>query len=418
MPIHIDAVVSSRIKSAWGKLSPDQRNRIAPLLAKANQQALSVAQTKAAPVPDPTVPRQALLAHSALTDDQDGVLSNLEPAVVIDIDAGGDIWGTGKYEQLDPGWAECIAVWLEHLILGKHAFSAAIPPAIQIPDEVQIGLAGDWGTGDWRTVANPAPSTDVRHHLAFLQPHLTIHLGDVYYSGTSDQEQHLLVKLWPTGSLGALTLNSNHEMYCGAKPYFQEALGSPLFAIQQQHSFFALENAWWVIVGLDSAYYADAEKLYSDGSLQQDGGPTIQVDFLRAQVAKGKKLIVLTHHNGLSDDGSTRTTLWTQVMSAFADGTGPAYWYWGHVHVGAVYNASGPAGVLCRCCGHGALPMGPASDLAKSQGTTVAWYETRSAHDPEIPQRVLNGFAVLRLEGPNLVEIFYDENGGVAWQSV
>ena len=210
-------------------------------------------------------------------------------------------------------------------------------------------------------------------------------------------------------------MNSNHEMYSGAAPFFQVALGSPVFQIQQQCSFFALENAAWVIVGLDSAYYSNEEGLYEDGSLYPASGPQVQLDFLKAQVAKGKKVIVLTHHNGLSEDGSTPTTLWSQVMSAFSDGAGPAYWYWGHVHAAAVYKPFGPANVLSRCCGHGALPWGQASDLANSQ--QVAWYENRSAHDPDIPQRVLNGFAALHLSGPNLQETFYDENGGIAWQS-
>ena len=139
----------------------------APMLAKANLQAVTASQTGKAPVPDPTVPHQALLAYSALKDDQDGVVSNLEAGVVIDVDADGQIWGTGKYEQLDPGWAEAIAVWLEHLILGKHAFNP-VPQTVSIPDDVQIAIAGDWGTGDWRpTTANPAPSTDVRTHMAF-----------------------------------------------------------------------------------------------------------------------------------------------------------------------------------------------------------------------------------------------------------
>jgi hypothetical protein len=45
----------------------------------------------------------------------------------------------------------------------------------------------------------------------------------------------------------------------------------------------------------------------------------------------------------------------------------------------------------------------------------VDWFEARLAKDPEIPHRVLNGFAMLTLDGPNLKETFYDENGGVAW---
>jgi hypothetical protein len=31
------------------------------------------------------------------------------------------------------------------------------------------------------------------------------------------------------------------------------------------------------------------------------------------------------------------------------------------------------------------------------------------------PERVLNGFALLHLDGPNVDEVFYDVNGGVAW---
>ncbi len=414
MKISIDPVISSRIKLAWAALAADQRNRIAPLLARAHQQAVTASLTRAAPPTDPSVRHPAALALSAITNDQDGVVNNLEAGIVVDVGPGGEIWGTGKYQQLDPGWAEAAAVWLEHLVLGKHAFPGTVSKPILMPNKVQIALAGDWGTGDWRTAANPAPSTDVRNHIAFLHPHLTIHLGDVYYAGTSEQEQHLLLNLWPKGSLGALTLNSNHEMYPGAGPYFDQALASSLFSIQQQHSVFALENDNWVIVGLDSAYYSEAEGLYMDGSLYPDGGPTAQLDFLKSLVAKNKKVIVLTHHNGLSEDGSKTTNLWSQVMSAFPLGAGPAYWYWGHVHAGVVYQPRPETGnVPCRCCGHGALPWGQASQLANNPN--VAWYENRLANDPDIPQRVLNGFAVLDLDGPGIREVFYDENGGVAW---
>src|SRR6516225_835925 len=415
MNISIDPVISSRLQKAWAALSPDQRRRIAPLLVKAHQQAVQFSQTKVAPQADPTVKHQLLLAQSAITNDQEGVLGNLEAGVVVDVGPGGEIWGTGKYQNLDPGWAEAGASWLENLALAKHSFGDSTPQTISVPNSVQIAMAGDWGTGDWRTAANPAPSTDVRKHMAFLQPHLTIHLGDVYYAGTNDQEKHLLVDLWPKGSLGALTLNSNHEMYSGAKPYFQVALAANLFADQQQRSFFALENDNWVIVGLDSAYYSNAEGLYLDGALYAEGGPQPQVDFLRSQAAKGKKVIVLTHHNGLTEDGSKPTALWSQVMSAFPEGGAPAYWYWGHVHAAVVYQPQthGPTNVLCRCCGHGALPWGHALELANNPN--VVWYENRLAKDPDIPQRVLNGFAVLYLDGPNINEVFYDENGGAAW---
>lgn len=416
MKISIDPVMSARIKKAWESLSPGQQSRVAPLLVKAHQHAVTASQTGEAPPPDPTVGHHFALTYSALTDDRDGVVGNLEAGIVVAVDGEGAIVGTGKYQDLDPGWGEAGAEWLEHLVTGKHSFVGdATAAPISMPNSVRIAIAGDWGTGDWRTAANPAPSTDVARHIQFLRPDYTIHLGDVYYAGTSDEEKHLLVELWPSGSRGALTLNSNHEMYSGGDAYFEKALASPTFSVQQQRSFFALENDDWIIVGLDSAYYADAEHLYSDGSLFEDGGAQLQMEFLKKQVAKDKKVIVLTHHNGLSLDGSSVTKLWSQVMSAFPDGAGPVYWYWGHVHAGAVHKPQGPGNVLCRCCGHGGIPWARASQLENNP--KVAWFENRPAKDPDMPQRVLNGFAVLGLDGPNISEEFYDENGCVAWHS-
>jgi Calcineurin-like phosphoesterase len=415
MKISIDPVISSRIKTAWNRLAPEQQGEIASAVLMANQQAVAVAQTGKAPAA-PAAPHQLVLVHSALTNDSDAVVSSLDAGVVLDVGPDGVIWGTGKYEQFDPGWTEAFAVFLESLLTGKHPF-VETPATIQIPDDLQIGLAGDWGTGNWRTAANPAPSTDVGSHMGFLKPDITIHLGDVYYAGTSDQEQHLLVNLWPPAPIGSLALNSNHEMYSGAKPYFAAITNSPgsnsPFGLQQGCSYFALENSNWVIVGLDSAYFAPESNLYLDGSLGPAGGP--QVQFLQQQVAKGKRVILLTHHNGIAEDGSSPTNLWNEVMSGFPANSGPAYWYWGHVHAGVVYQpqANGTAAVPCRCCGHGALPWGEATELAGN--AHVLWYENRSAHDPDIPQRVLNGFAMLYLSGPNIEEVFYDENGGVAW---
>jgi hypothetical protein len=409
MKINIDPVISSRINAAWAKLTSAQQAQIAPAISAANQQAVTVAQTGQAPSA-PAASHNLMFAQSALTNDQDNVVNSLEAGVVLSVDPDGVIWGTGKYQQLDPGWAEAFAVYLETYLTGKHAFIAT-PATIAIPDTVRIGIAGDWGTGDWRTSSNPAPSTDVASHMAFLQPDITIHLGDVYYAGTSDQEQHQFVNIWPKGSLGALALNSNHEMYSGANPYFQ-AIAGPPFGMQNGCSYFALENSNWVIVALDSAYFSPEAKLYMDGSLGPAGGT--QVIFLQSQVAKGKKVIVLTHHNGLAEDGQSATGLWSEVMSGFAGGAGPTLWYWGHAHAAAVYKPYGAANVPSRCCGHGGLPWGQASSLANN---SVEWYETRSANDPDIPTRVLNGFAVLSLNGPSVQETFYDENGGVAWQS-
>jgi hypothetical protein len=156
-----------------------------------------------------------------------------------------------------------------------------------------------------------------------------------------------------------------------------------------------------------------------NGQLFKDGFPNEQNAFLlekgvRAQL-DGKRVIVLTHHNGIDDPGVNTNLLYEQVMNAFPGDYGPAYWYYGHQHLAAVYKPIGPKGVRCRCCGHGALPCGKASELAGSPN--IVWHEDRLANDPDLPERVLNGFAVLQLDGPDIQEVFYDENGGVAWKS-
>jgi hypothetical protein len=410
MKINIDPVISSRIRVAWAKLSPEQRAELMPAIAGAHQQAMSVSRDRKM-LAEKAAPHHLMLVQSVLSNDADNVVNSLEAGIVIDVDGDGVIWGTGKYEQLDPGWLEAFAVFLESIFTGKHKFITN-PVEDDMPDTMSIGLAGDWGTGDWRVGANPAPSTKVGKQMASLNLDLTIHLGDVYYAGTIDQELHDLTNIWPSGPVPSLALNSNHEMYSGAKPYFDAIVAKP-FGGQNGCSYFALENKNWVIVGLDSTYYSRELGLYMDGSIGAASGP--QTAFLKAQALKGKKIIVLTHHNGLAEDGMSLTNLWSEVMSAFPNGAGPTLWYWGHAHAGVAYKPFGPANVSSRCCGHGALPWGPAPSLASSKN--VGWYENRLANDPDIPQRVFNGFAVLTLNGPNVQETFYDENGGVAWKS-
>jgi hypothetical protein len=408
MNIH-DFLAKERLKLAWKLLPGAKKAAIQPMIDAAHEQFRMYATTGEA-THLPGVPHQLLLAKTALTDDQDDLLKSLPPpqaeAAEIAVGPDGAIWGTGKYQQLDPGWVESAAVWIENLILGKHGFPAGAPAILPMPDQVTIAMAGDWGTGNFG--AGPAPAIKIKDVIPHSNPAYTIHLGDVYYAGTKGQESDFLVKLWPAGAAGAFALNSNHEMYSGAKPYFNEAVGSALFHLQNPYSFFALENANWIVVGLDSAYFSDDLKAYLDGSI----GNGEQVAFLREVGSRGKKVIVLTHHNGISEDGQTPTALWNEVMSAFPAGTAPAYWYWGHVHAGIAYVPQAN-GTLCRCTGHSALPWGLASELENN--SDVVWFETRNAGDPENPLRVLNGYTVVQLFGADLTETYYDENGQVAW---
>jgi hypothetical protein len=144
-------------------------------------------------------------------------------------------------------------------------------------------MVGDFGTGDWGSESNLAASTKIRRAVEKLRPQISIHLGDVYYAGTAGAELANLVDIWPAGTIGSLALNSNHEMYPGGWHYYDEALGSAKFRMQNQCSFFALENDNWIIVGIDSAYGADPYGLYNDGALDQQG---LQATFLKTCAAR------------------------------------------------------------------------------------------------------------------------------------
>jgi len=418
----IDPKLAIRIKKAWAALTPEQQAKVGPHLQIADSHLQAVLSAPPAAPQQPVSRRELLYAKSALEDKAEVYVASAKLALTqsatlgcqVPVDPSGNILGFGTFQLLDPGWLEAGVLWLEYLVgQNRFPFGAAAPARIPIPDKLTIVLAGDFGTGDWGSAANPAASTKIRQKIAALNPEITIHLGDVYYAGTGSSELGNFVSLWPKGSLGSLALNSNHEMYTGGIPYFQEALGGGEFKLQGGRSLFALENSQWIIVGLDSAYFSDPYSLFMNGAVS-DGQNNIQTQFLRDCANAGKKVLVLTHHNGLLEDGTSQSPLWAQVRSAFPAGKPPALWYWGHAHAGVVYKTQASDGIACRCVGHGALPWGRASSLANSNA--VSWFESRSANDPDDPQRVLNGYAVLAFDGANVTETLYDENGNVAWR--
>jgi hypothetical protein len=423
-----DALIQ-RLQTAWNNLPPDTQAALKPMLDDSHQQLAAFIATGKPPKHNT---QQTLRMKSYLTGDWDGHLNNLgqpinqaiaqplaEPAIAdaIEIKVGpeGEILGTGKYQQLDPRW-ELVAgtVWLEH-ILHKQPFPPGAPSILPMAETVTFAMAGDFGTGNFG--AGDSPSVKISKFIPSLNPDYTIHLGDTYYAGTGGEETSKLLALWPQGSVGSFALNSNHEMYSSGGPYFNEVVGGPIFnKLQSPYSFFALENSNWIIVGLDSAYFSSPLKLYLNGTL---GLNNPQIPFLQQIAAKGKKVILLTHHNGIPIGGFDSTQplqLYTDVMNAFTGFPPPVYWYYGHEHIAAAYTPL-ENGMLCRCLGHAALPWGLSSDLQTAQENgKLQWFERCNAADPNDNLRVFNGFVYLELNGPDLTETFYDETGRVAWR--
>jgi hypothetical protein len=329
-----------------------------------------------------------------------------------------DLVGTQPYEELDPGWTQSLynRIVSQRVPFPNH-IQRGLNPCIQISNSARIAVAGDWGTG------NPS-SLNIANRIRDLKADHTIHLGDVYYSGTDDEEHNKFIGQWPAGvsaSAPSFALNGNHEMYSGGEGYFVDVLMDPQFRAQQGLSYFALTNDNWIILGLDTAYNAESFT-YQKGNLDQ-----LQLGWLRdtaaAARAAGKRIVVLTHHHGIdlnADPASKsiafQSPIWDQVTQAIDEG--PDYWYWGHVHAGIAYKpvaAGGGRSVRTRCVGHGGVPYAPykAASSYGNGGIGVEWVEDQLAGDPDEERRALNGFMLLTFDGPTLREEFRDETGDI-----
>jgi hypothetical protein len=360
--------------------------------------------------------------------------ADVHGAGVIDYD--GTMIASSKFGDLDAGWVTALIFYIA-LKLGVSEVSSWAPfgttPAIvsNTDDTVKIAIVGDWGTGSWPDGNIDYPALSVINQVQLQTPDYTIHLGDVYYAGTagfldSDEELNNFVNTWPSGSQGSFMLNSNHEMYSGAQGFFGKGLKATQFSLQNNTSYFAIQNDKWIIIGLDTAYY-DKSPLFMNGALTDAN----QINFLKSLNTANKTVILLTHHNPTNIEGTgtaqgaTQLPLWNQVISAL--GRAPEYWYWGHVHNAMVYsNTSFPSqnGVKARCVGHGAIPFGVGWGLQNPDGTNKPSIEyfahelLSSVYDSTNAQqakRVLNGFAMLTIRSAEIEEQFFDQTGAVRW---
>jgi hypothetical protein len=326
------------------------------------------------------------------------------------VDSKGQIWGNKKYEQLDLEWASSAANYFKYknnkAPFGKNA------QVISIPDDVNIAIAGDWGTGYWRE--NDTPAKKVAVQMLGSQPDYTIHIGDTYYSGTKGEMKDNLVKIWPKGKSGTFAIPGNHEMYCGNHNYY--AILPELCPLQKGASYFALQNKNWLIIALDSAYYATGD-FYNVGSIGSKEGE--QAVWLKDVLGRtdNRKIIIITHHQPVDLSGKVVTNLFEEVNSILIENhfDSPAFWYFGHEHNAVVYSDLSAMSFPSRCIGHGAIPYGIASDLNEVIGDAVIWTESESANDPQYPERILNGYLSLLLNDTTITETLFSENGDLRW---
>jgi hypothetical protein len=280
----------------------------------------------------------------------------------------------------------------------KHPFLP--PPDVpeSIPDDAKIAMFSDWGTGLYgapiiRDTIKTLPRVDV-----------ALHLGDTYYSGGDDEIKARLVGDWPKrpGTINR-TLNGNHEMYSGGKGYF-DALQS---FFGQSSSCFAMQNAGWLILGLDTSYQ----------DFDLDAG---QVAWVKKMVAAAgtRQVILCSHHQPFSalDDQGPKLQV---ALSDLLEKQRITAWFWGHEHRLVVYEPHQKWGVKGRCVGHGGFPAFRDTDIGAG-GAVYKWIHMQSR--PHAPEALL-------LDGPNfwVTEkpteysphgfLFLEFDGAKAWET-
>ncbi|HLA90170.1 MAG TPA: metallophosphoesterase, partial [Gemmatimonadaceae bacterium] len=211
-----------------------------------------------------------------------------------------------------------------------------------IPDECVIGIAADWGSGT-------APALRVAEGIRSLAPDVTIHMGDVYFCGEPEEYERLFIGeppgtdgSWPRGTtrparptdaLPAYAMNGNHEMCGGGYGIFEHALP----ALGQKTSYFALENAYWRIVALDTGYTTPPNgvmQFFTDFLARISNGlPRANQEWLAQCVfrdpADKRPVVLLSHHQPLSAFEADYPVLRPQ-LAPFLDRV--LLWFWGHEH--------------------------------------------------------------------------------------
>ncbi|MGB4847015.1 MAG: metallophosphoesterase [Saprospiraceae bacterium] len=282
-------------------------------------------------------------------------------------------------------------------------------------NEITIALASDWGT-------DTPESMLIGLAMDAHKPDYSIHMGDTYYVGLSEEiEQNFMPgnSYWPYGSIGSFALPGNHEMYSNGNAYFHTLL--PWMGIKipqripQQASYMCLETEYWRIIGLDTGHKSVGIPIL-EYFLSKANLPKKLLKWLEDVVKIGednKGLIFLTHHQYVSAFSQPFPATGKQLAKIIGKNR-KVLWLWGHEHRFAMYGRyatkSGPQ-AYGRCIGHGGMPQVCLKKFnpQKAMKNNLVLYDNRTRITLDNEDVGHNGFALLKLQNENLTIEYYDE---------
>lgn len=314
----------------------------------------------------------------------------------------------------DPHWVEAAIKYKEFLLSrGKIPYKrwTNINDFIiegKLAANARIGIIGDWGTGQ------PEART-VLQQMANKNLQIAIHLGDIYYSATQFECDNYFWKIWsdvlhlPDSGIVSYTLSGNHDMFCGGGPYYNllQNLGQPA-------SYFCLRNDNWQVIAIDTGLH-DSNPDGTQPTYLED----TEVQWLRDKIQNrnGRRTILLSHHQLFSafedipGSGAVNQKLYGQLKDLLPQ---IDIWLWGHEHNQVIYQSY--LGVLGRCIGHGAFPIG-VDETPVLTHAEIPVESVKLSGDPFLD----HGYVIVDLDGPEAKLSYFvssDENKPVFTETI
>jgi Calcineurin-like phosphoesterase len=332
-----------------------------------------------------------------------------------DHEKAGVLAGELKFSKCDAtGWSECVTSYYAFKASGgDRPYRADRNPVFDLDGKSRIAIIGDWGTGDEVAI-------NLLQQVASLKPEVLIHLGDVYYAGTQQEQQSnfLDVCRQVLGSdIPLFSLCGNHDMYSGGNGYYWL-----VDHIGQQASYFCLRNKAWQFLAMDTGHN-DNDPLTVGSNMTSlmtvDGWSEADWHLSKFREAGDRKTVFLSHHQLFSPFGSVGNVgpqpyAYNPALLANFQDVLPkvAWWFWGHEHTLAVYD---PYMNLerGRCIGASAVPV--FIDQQKYQKASGLKTDKDGPLPTWNPKGVLgdngtdyaHGFAIMVLNGPSATVEYY-----------
>ncbi len=263
-----------------------------------------------------------------------------------------------KFTICDPRWAEILPIAWKYFDLEGKKIPYRMHKSMDdfvldtLPEQGTIAVIGDWGTGEKDAV-------DLLKKVAEHKPLLLIHLGDVYYAGTKEEQTNYFLNICRdvVGDIPLFTLSGNHDMYSGGAGYY-----GLLDEIGQPASYFALRNSKMQFLAMDTGYH-DTNPLDADAMTWLEASEAEwHVDKLKR--ADGRSTVLLSHNQLYTyNSGIGGEPLNKKLLDVFGPYLGQVnLWLWGHEHnmVGFEPFAGLNKG---RCVGCSAVPQSVDQDL-------------------------------------------------------